>query len=100
MKYQVAKNIQKQLGERALYMLGAKNRVAADNFFEFRVMKNEKSVTHVRITLTPADTYTVRFFHVGRAPGYKVTERSQVEGVYVDKLHETIEGHTGLLTSL
>jgi len=100
MKYQVAKIIREQLGERALFMLGAKSFIAASDFFEFEVMQNALRVTHVRITLTPSDTYTLRFFRVGRAPRYALTERAQVEGVYVDRLHETIEEHTGLLTRL
>jgi hypothetical protein len=92
----VANTIHAQIGGRAFYMLGAQNIVGGENFLQFKV-RGSRAVNKVRIELTPADTYTVRFFLIR---GLKVKEVATVEDVYVDSLHTTIEKHTGLYTSL
>ena len=93
----VAKTIQKQLGGKALYMLGAKNLVGGDNYLSFRIGRNSKGVNYVKITLNPKDLYDVEFGAV-RGMNYKV--KSVVKDIYADMLHKAIEDHTGMYTSL
>ncbi len=93
----VAETIHAQLGGRTLYMLGAKGILADETGLHFRIGRNAKSITNIRIELAADDTYTVRFFRI-RARNVK--EIAKVDGVYVDALHRTIEEHTGLATSL
>ena len=90
----VAETILAQLGGGMfLAMTGAKNLVGAPD----SVGKNDKKVTHVRITLEPTDTYRVEFLRVtGR--GLNVETLAAVGLVYVDALR--FEAHTGLLVSL
>lgn len=97
--------IRKQIGGRALFMLGAKDLYSEDEgrTFHFRVGRNEKGVNIVKITLDPSDTYTVRFLSARRkkgeyAPTIKVL--AECSDVYVDSLHATLEAHTGMYTSL
>lgn len=66
----------------------------------WKVMRNEKRVTHVKISLDFSDTYTVRFLKQKRAPSYEVVTLAEHEGVYVDMLHELISSETGLALSL
>lgn len=94
---QVAKTIQKQLGGKTLYMLGAKNLVAGKDYLSFRIGRNSKGVNFVKITLTPMDLYDVEF-GVIRGMNYKV--KSKVSGIYFDMLHKAIEDNTGMRTSL
>lgn len=92
----VAETIREQLGGRTLYMLGAKDLVGDANGLQFAI-RGSRKVSKIRIELTPADTYTVRFY---RGRGLNLKEIASVEDVYVDSLHQTIEKYTGLITSL
>jgi len=96
----VAETILEQLGGGMfLAMTGAKNLVGAPDSLTMKVGKNDKKVTHVRITLEPTDTYRVEFLRVtGR--GLNVETLAAVGLVYVDALRSTFEAHTGLLVSL
>ena len=95
--HHVAKTIQQQIGHRAFVMLGAKKFVAKKDGLIFRIGRNDKKVNMIEITLTPSDTYSVRFLY---ARGLKMTERSSFDDVYVGMLHELIESETGMYTSL
>ena len=94
---QVAQTIADQIGARAFYMMGTRQKIADGPalLFDVRGSKWKK----IRITLTPMDTYTVSFFRQGPRPQFKVT-RFDVEDVYADMLHNIIEHHTGLALSL
>lgn len=94
---QVAKTIQKQLGSKALYMLGAKNLTGGDNFLSFKIGRNSKGVNYIKIKLTSMDLYDVEFGAI-RGTNYKI--KYEAKGVYADQLHSTIEEHTGMYTSL
>ena len=93
----VANTIRTQLGQRALFMLGAKNLAGDSNSLGFRIGRNAKTVNAIRITLDPCDTYTIRFI---RVRGSKITTVAECSDVYADALHATIERQTGLYTSL
>ena len=94
---QIAKTIQKQIGGKALYMLGAKNQIGGKDYLSFRIGRNSKGVNYIKITLTPMDLYDVEFGAI-RGMNYKV--KSKVSGIYADMLHQAIEDHTGMRTSL
>jgi len=54
---------------------------------------NPKRVSQVRVTLTPADLYSVTFFRIGKAP--------QIESdVYCNMLEAVFSERTGLYTLL
>jgi hypothetical protein len=94
----VAQTIAKQLGNRALVMLGAYDFVAGDDFFQF-AFKGCKTANVLIIRLESNDTYTLEFHKRGRrATDWKLVNR--VESIHADQLHETIESHTGLYTNL
>lgn len=94
----VANTILQQLGGRMFTMMtGSKNFIGGSNSLTFKVGSNGSKVTHVRITLTPADVYTVEFMNVR---GMKVTTLSTHEDVYCDQLQELFTRETGMYTSL
>lgn len=98
---EVARNIQAQIA-RGLVMIGASNLLAVDEplpGLQFKIMKNAKKVTHVRIELDPSDTYVVSFHKVTRG-SWETVELARVDQVYADRLAKTIEEHTGLYLSL
>lgn len=57
--------------------------------------KAANKANRVRITLDPSDTYTVTFI---RVHGLKVTEISQHEGIYADRLQPLFNEETKLYT--
>jgi len=93
----IAKTIAEQIGNKAFFMIGAKNLLAHDDALSFKVGRNSKSVNYVKVTLTPADLYDIEFGWVTKN-GYK--ERSREDGIYFDMLHGAIERNTGMYTSL
>ena len=98
----MSQTIADQIGSRAFFMLGAAKKplVAIENGLQFGVGRNAKSVTHVRIVLTPDDLYTVEFSNVSMRRAEMVKILETVEGVYADQLRAVIETGTGLYTSL
>lgn len=99
---QVAQTILAQLGgQRFVVMTGARNLVSDAHCergcLSFKVGKNAKGVTHVRITLQADDLYRVETLKVR---GMTITPVADVRGVYADKLRATFTAATGLDTSL
>ncbi len=94
---QVASIIQDQIGHRALMMIGARELTATPNSLTFKVGRNAKGVTHVKVTLDPSDTYNVEAI---RVHGRNVTPKAGRVDVYADQLQDVIGSLTGLYTSL
>lgn len=94
-KLEVANTIRSQIGNRALFFLGAKNLMGTADSLAFRVGRNAKGVNYVVVKLMPSDTYHVEFRSV-RGTSNKL--KSEVTDVYVDSLHCTIESGTGMYT--
>jgi len=92
----IAKTIANQIGNPALFMLGAKNLIDHGDALSFRV-RGSKAVNYIKITLTPADLYTMEF---GKVWGSKYTVKNVEDGMYFDMLRDAIERNTGLYTSL
>ena len=93
----VANEIRNQIGNKALMMIGAKNLGATENSLSFKVGRNSKKVTHIKIELNVMDTYTMTFFNI-RGTNFKTVNK--MEGVYCDMIHKAIEDNTGMCTSL
>lgn len=95
----VANTILAQLGGRRFQvMTGSTNFMGRADGLTFKVGRNPKSITHVRVTLTPADLYNVEFLKI-RGTKAPVTA-SEVDGVYCDQLEEIFTANTGLYTRL
>lgn len=97
----VAREIRRQIGHRAFQMLGARDFTGEQNSFAFKIGHNDKHVNHVRIILNPKDYYDIEFWgyqESGTEATFQVL--SSESDVCVDNLHETIEEHTGMRTSL
>ena len=101
MSMEVAEEIRKQIGQKAFFMMGAKALGGAADSLTFKVGRGARgkagAVTHVRVTLEPSDTYTVKTMYVR---GTSVKDRESVEGVYCDTLRAAIEGVTGFYLSM
>ena len=97
---EIARTILAQLGNLALSMLGSKNLVDLGDGLSFRV-RGSKRANYVEIRLDAGrDLYNVAIKKIGRAPGFKITDVAEHEGIYVDQLHELIERDTGLYTRM
>jgi hypothetical protein len=95
---QVAKTILEQLGgNKFIAMTGAKNLVGGETSLSFKIGRNAKKISHVRIELDPSDTYTIKFLRVRKL---EVKEVSSFSGVYNDQLQAVFTANTELYTSL
>ena len=65
MKNEIALTIAKQIGHRALYMIGAKNRpmYAIKNGLMMSVGRNSKRINRIKITLNSMDTYDIEYWY-------------------------------------
>ncbi len=95
-KLQVANTIASQIGNRAFQMLGAKDLVGSDNSLTFKI-RGCRKISHIRVTLTPADLYDVEYLKVFK---FECKDVAKTEGIYADMMHSDIEDKTGLYTSL
>lgn len=93
----VARTIATQLGKGALFMLGAKNLCAGENFLKFRIGANPRKITTIVIALNASDLYDLAYYRIRNATCTMVAESHDV---YCDQLHADIEAATGLYTHL
>lgn len=93
---QVASIIKNQIGNKALYMMGAKNLATSGNDLSFRI-KGSKRVNHVKVALNSMDTYDITFSKIW---GVKIAEVASHDGIYCDMMQDLIEKETGLYLSL
>jgi hypothetical protein len=95
---QIANTIIEQLGgSQFIVMTGSKDLVGREDGLSFRIGRNAKGISHIRITLEVTDTYTVEFFKWRKL---EMISRGDVSAVYADQLRKVIESRTGLITSL
>ena len=95
-----ARTIFEQIGgHKFAVMTGAKNFCYSEkeHFLSFSIGKNNKGINRVKITLTPADDYTMQFAYI-RGANYNV--KNTVEGVYFDMLQDVFTMNTGMYTKL
>ena len=102
---QIAITILSQIGNGALYLIGAKKPTMAiiDNGVSFKIGKNSKGVNQINIKLNSLDTYDIKYLwtwfnHSDLELKSKIV--SEDKGVYSDKLRQSIEKNTGLYTNL
>ena len=92
-----AQTAMNQIGNKALYMIGAKDFVTGTSdgkkSLVFKVMRNSKGVSHIRMRLSSMDLYDMDFLAI-RAGKIKI--KSKVKGVYGDQLGAMIKKNTGL----
>jgi len=86
-----------QIGNKAFYMIGAREFVfgtsGGKKSLVFKIMRNSKGVSHIRMRLTSLDLYDMEFLAI-RAGKIKV--KSKEKGVYGDQLGVMIKKNTGL----
>src|SRR5690349_11611886 len=93
----VADTIASQLGV-ALCMIGASMLVAREDSLTFKVGRGAANkITHMRVTLTADDTYTVTGYQYRKLEMKKVIESY---GVYADSLRRIIGAMTHFATTL
>jgi hypothetical protein len=94
-----AKILLKQLGGRKFTtMTGAKDFGIGKDGLHFKIGRNSKGVSHVRINYSRGrDLYDMAFLAVRMG---KVKIKKQIKGVYADQLGEIFERYTGLYTRL
>lgn len=106
---EVSNEIHKQLGRKAVVMIGAKMFVggnltsaAPDKSklpgLAFKIGKNDKKVTHIRILLLPSDLYRMEFLNIRGMALPKVIKI--VDDVEASQMHAMIRKYTGMETSL
>lgn len=98
---QVANTIVQQLGgERRLSaMIGAKDFVGDEVSVTFKWKAKAKNKANcLQVILDPDDTYTLRFYKIGR--GFDVSVIKEQSGVYADGLIRSFESATGLRLGL
>ena len=79
-------------------MTGAKNFVAGKNELSFKIGRNSKGISHIRIIIDEGlDLYNMEFLQVRVDTGCQIKEK--IEGVYGDQLQAIFTNHTGLYTS-
>lgn len=94
----VAKTILEQLGgNRFVVMTGSYNFLGTENSLSFKLRRNKINASGMKITLTPADTYTVEFYQIRKMEAVWMADQ-KCEDVYCDMLEELFERVTGLYT--
>jgi hypothetical protein len=99
----VADTIAEQLGGtgKLTAMISAKHFVGDDTSLQFRFGTGARNdANSVQITLSPNDTYTVRFCRIGRAPRFDILECGTTEGLHAGDLRPHFERATGFYLSL
>lgn len=93
-----AKIILEQLGgHKFIVMTGAKNFTGTEKSLSFRIMRNAKKVTHVKVTLNWKDLYDIEFVRVHKL---KVNPISEAKDIYFDELQRVFTEETGLHTQI
>jgi hypothetical protein len=96
-----ANTILNQISKQTLFILGAKNIIFSSDGcggVSFKTMKvSSEYANHIKIVLDDNDTYTMTFSHIY---GIRMKRIDEVKGVYCEMLHDMIEEHTGLTTTM
>lgn len=97
----IATTILNQLGgKRFIAMTGSKDFVGSENSLQFKVIKNVKNVTHVKIEYSYGkDLYSVSFLK-WNARKFEFQVIANFDEQYAEDLQDRFEENTGLLTSL
>jgi hypothetical protein len=97
-KQLVAKTILAQLGgSRFIRMTGSSNFTSDENTLTMKLARNKSGATHLKITLTVMDDYTLTFLACRK---FEVKTKVELTGIYADQLEEQFTEVTGLYTRL
>jgi hypothetical protein len=89
----IAKTIAQQIGNKALFMMGAKSLSDTGNGLTIRIPRSN-GIQYIEIKLDAGkDLYNIRFY---RITGTKFTVVSEEKEIFVNMLHSIISSHTGL----
>lgn len=94
---QIASTILAQLGNRTLFMIGAKNFIENGNKRGVTMKIASPQYNYLKIELDAMDTYTMSFTKIH---GGKKVRGVIKQGIYNDRLHSTIREVTKLATNL
>lgn len=94
---EIGQTIYNQLGNKTLFMVGAKNLTVNEKGAMFKIMRNSKKVTHISIELNNKDLYDIKFYNCKKFE-YKIINTEN--NVYNNQLSVLIESNTGLSTKL
>jgi hypothetical protein len=90
----VPQTIFAQLGGKSFVMTsGATGLVGSADSLAFKLGRNPKRVTHVRVTLKCDGLYDMTFFTIGKGP-------QSHDGIYREMLQEVFGANTGLYSAL
>jgi hypothetical protein len=90
----VPQTILAQLGGESFVMTsGATGLVGSADNLTFKLSRNPKRVTHVRVTLTCDGLYDMTFFTIGKGP-------QSHDGIHREMLQEVFGANTGLYSAL
>lgn len=104
----IANTILAQIGGKALFMMGAKDKIAIENGVQFKI-RGSKVANTIKVVLDPSDTYTVTFMkyspiRVNRktleVSGGTAKVVKEFDSMYAEDLTRIIGDVTGLATSL
>lgn len=97
----VSKTILEQLGgHRFRVMTGSKDFTGDEHSLTLRLTANKSGGTHMRITLTPADTYTVEVLKCSVRRPIGITVVAKHEDIYAEDLQSLFTRVTGLDTKI
>ena len=80
-------------GESFVMTSGATGLVASADSLTFKLSRNPRRVTHVRVTVTHDGRYDMTFFTIGKGP-------QSCDGIHGEMLQEVFGANTGLLRDL
>ncbi|HEX8551797.1 MAG TPA: hypothetical protein VF681_09605 [Abditibacteriaceae bacterium] len=93
----VANTIRQQLGNRFVVMTGACNWLGDARSLSFKIGRNSRGVTHVRVTLNDADLYDIEFIKARAGESNVICEAGDV---YAEDLAENIGCNTRMAVTL
>jgi hypothetical protein len=105
----IARTIESQIGNRALYMIGAKHLTMVENGLTFRVTCRGAKANMITVTLDPSDTYTFKAEKVtsprysrttGKYTTAKVRTVVECSDVHAGMLRDLVAHATGLAVAL
>lgn len=94
----VTNEIARQIGKKALYMLGARELLGDSNSISFKIRGSSKW-KKIKIKLTAKDLYDITFY-TWKKMDFQSLKSKEIKDVYAQDLHRIIEKETGLYTSL
>ena len=94
---EIAKTTFAQIGNQALFMMGACNKgFNDDGSISFKI-KGSRKFNHIKIALNSMDLYDITFYKIGK---FDIKSEKTINDIYSDMMHNIIEKETGLYLSL